>query len=662
MARFLIPLGIVLLLVAALATTAGVLAYGTEPTRSGELAVTDLDGPVTIAWSDSGHVVIEAQTDADLAAGLGYAHAADHAWAMALWRQAATGTLAEWFGDDARDLDLHARTLGFAQLARQTYESLDPDDRAVLDAYARGANRALAEPSVAQGDAFLVADVEPGAWEPWDALAVERLHLYLAAPELARDSSWAAAARDSTVRAFIHADSTFRALLGMTGGGYDRVYAVGNGRDAVLARQVSAGSSAVPLFAPVTLRSGDREAIVTTIPGTLMTPGGWSGGLGWGLLLGAPLTLERYDGAAPPPIHDRIVERDGDETLLTAARDTSGLVLRPGRAVADSVSSDSVRVVGTGLRVRWRGFREGTDLDAFRTLQAGRVPAAFVLLDGAGLAATSGQTRVLGRPRVAVQGEGFVFVAQDSLARSAANRLDPAWGRPDSLVADTTGLAPSPTALAQDAVSPWAVERLSALLGALGSRDSLADVLQVPYSYLRGWDGAYTSDAIAPSIFEWWLVAHRDFTGHLPDLSDSLDVALLPSTLRIARAELRDRYGPLPSDWRWGTLQGAPSYPILGRRRTAAARRFRAPLGAPGGHPTALRPGPSLVFEDARPGHAVWSVWTRLADGTTSVRAPGMRPLPSGAVDLRDDDGGVLLVLRPPEPLPERRLVLVPPS
>ena len=248
------------------------------------------------------------------------------------------------------------------------------------------------------------------------------------------------------------------------------------------------------------------------------------------------------------------------------------------------------------------------------------------------------------------------------LARYAADRLDPSWGQPDSLVTDSTREAPSPAALAQDAVSPWAVDRLGPLLAALGSRDSLADVLQVPYSYLRGWDGSYTADAIAPSVFEWWLTSHRDFTGHLPDLTDSLDVALLPYTLRIARAELRDRYGPLPSDWRWGTLQGAPAYPILSRRRTAAARRFREPMGAPGGHPTALRPGPSVVFDDERPGLAVWTVWTRLADGVTSVRSPGMRPLPSGIVDLGEDEGGALLVLRPSAPLPEQRLVLVPPS
>lgn len=660
MARFLIPLGVVLALLAALAATAGVLAYGTDPTRDGELAVADLTAPVTVAWSDSGYVQIEAQSEADLAAGLGYAHAADHGWEMALWRQAATGTLAQWFGDEARPLDVHARTLGLVQLARQTYEALGAEDRAVLDAYARGANRGFDEPGVRQGDAFLVADVVPERWEPWDALAVERLHLYLAGPALARDSAWTAAPADSALTAFVRADSLFRAFLGMGGGGYDRVYTVGSGPDAVLARQLSAGSAALDWLSPAVLRLGDQEAVVTTIPGTLVAPGGWSDGLGWGLLLGAPLTLDRSGGPTPPLVYDRIVERDGDETLLQVARDSSGLVLRPPRpaprAAADTTAADSALVAGSGLRVRWRGFRVGTDLGAFRVLRAGRVPPAFTLLPGDGLAATPRQSRVLGQPQVAVSGDGYTLVARDTLARYAAARLDSLRARPDSL-----GTL-SPDAVAEDAVSPWAMAQLRPLLAALGARDSLPDALDTPYAYLRSWRGAYTPDAIAPSLFEWWLESHRDFTGHLPDPTDSLDVALLPYTLQIARAELRDRYGPLPSDWRWGALQGAPSYPVLGRRMGVAARRFRQPLGPPGGHPTALLPGPSLVLADATPGLALWSVWTQLATGQTSVRAPGMRPLPSGVLDPIKGEGGDLLALTPAEPLPERRLVLLPDS
>ena len=689
MARLLLTLGVALVAVAGLAAAAGVLAYGTGAPRDGRLEIAGLDREVAVAWDDSGRVWVEGPDEVALAAGLGYAHAADHGWTAALWRQAARGALAEWFGDSARAPDLHARALGFEALARRTYEALGPDDRAVLDAYARGAAAAFAEPGVRQGDPFIVADVVPGGWEPWDALAVERLHAYLAAPALAADSAWArAAAADTAVARFVTADSTFRAVLGHYGGGFDRAYVLDADsarRAPALVHQVSGGSSALPLLAPAVLRTPDRTTLALTVPGTLASPGGWTDGVGWSVLLGAPLRLEPYDGPKPPPVYSRIVERDGDETLLEVARDTAGLVLRAGTAgaaraaradtlaaatsapatgtasaagVVAGVVADSA-AVGRGWRVRWRGFRVGTDLGAFRALRAGRRPAAFTLLPGDGLMATARAVRVLGSPGVAVRRGGVAFVAQDSLARYAVDALAER-PRPDSLATDSTLARLDGDA--RDLASGWARGQVRQLIAALGARDSLDDVLRTPYAYLNGWDGAYRADGIAPSLFEWWLWAHRDYTGHLPDVADSLDVALLPSTLRIARAELRDRYGPVPTDWRWGHVQGSPTYPVLSARRSAAARRYRTPLGPPGGHPTAPLPGPSFLFETPQPGLAVWSLRTDLRTGVLTLRSPGMRPPAAGAVDLDEGPGGPVLTLDPSAPMPERRLVLGPAS
>lgn len=297
MSRLLLTLGVVVLLAAVLAAAAGVLAYGTEAPRDGTLEVAGLEAPVAVAWDDSGRVWVEGPDDAALAAGLGYAHGADHGWAAALWRQAARGALAEWFGDEARSLDLHARTLGFAALARQTYDALPEADRALLDAYARGASTAFSEPGVAQGDAFIVADVVPEAWAPWDALAVERLHAYLASPAPAADSTWRRAARaDTAVARFLRADSTFRAFLGAPTGGAGRAYVLAadstDGRQ--LVSQVAGGNSALSLLAPAVLRTPGRTSLALTVPGTLVSPVGWAGGVGWSVLLGSNLALEPY--------------------------------------------------------------------------------------------------------------------------------------------------------------------------------------------------------------------------------------------------------------------------------------------------------------------------------------------------------------------------------
>ena len=686
MARLILTLGVILLLAGALAAAAGVLAYGTEPRRDGSLSVPGLDREVSLAWDDSGRVWVEGADEIALAAGLGYAHAADQGWAAALWRQAARGQLAEWFGTDLRALDLHARTLGFDGLARRTYETLDPSDRAVLDAYALGAAAGFAEPGVAQGDPFIVADVVPSGWEPWDALAVERLHAYLAAPSPSADSTWRrAAAADTAVAQFLRADSLFRAFLGFPGGGYDRVYALdpdSTGR--TLVQQTAAGTSALAFLAPAVLVTPGRTTLALTIPGTLTSPSGWTDGQAWGLLLGSDVRLEPYGGPAPPPVFSRIVDRDGDETLLSVARDTSGLVLRAGRpagtaaprepSVTDSAAAlrptqpapevlpDSAAAPASaarGWRVRWRGFGLGTDVGAFRALRAGRLPQRFVLLAGDGLAVTADRTRLLGAPRVASSGAGVAFVAQDSLARYAALALRLPAAR-DSADADSTIQAL--TEGDRDLTSGWARQQLPALMAGLGARDSLPDVLQASYAYLKGWDGAYRADGIAPSLFEWWLASHRALTGHLPDPADSLDAALLPSSLRIARAELRDRFGPTPTDWRWGRLQGGPTYPVLGGRGSAAARRFRDALPSPGGHPTSPVPGPSVVFEDERPGSAVWSIRTRLRDGRVEIQYPGNRPPPSGVIQIDDGHQGTSWILDPSAPSPAARLTLRPAS
>ena len=677
MSRLLVSLAALLALVALAAAAVGVLAYGTGADRDGTLEVGGLDAPVELVWDEAGRVWVEGPDEAALAAGLGYAHAADHGWSAALWRQAARGELAEWFGEDARALDLHARTLGFAGLARRTYNALGDDDRAILDAYARGASAGFAQPGVAQGDAFIVADVVPQAWAPWDPLAVERLHAYLSTPAPSADSTWRRAARaDSAVAAFLEADAAFRAFLGVPGGGgADRAYTLSadtSGADRVLVQQLASGSSALATLAPAVLRTPDRTALALTIPGSLVSPGGYADGTGWALLLGSDLRLEPYGGPKPPPVFSRIVGRGGDETLLEVARDTAGLVLRAGADSSTPTASDTTAafadttaapadttaatLAGTGWRVRWQGFQLGTDLGAFRALRDGRRPGRFVLFDGAGLTSTRAEAAVLGSPRVAIQAGGETLVAQDTLAQYARSILTAA----DTTAADSVGGLRAIVPSDREVTSGWARDLLPDLVAALGPRDSLADVLQAPYAYLNGWDGAYRADGIAPSLFEWWLVSHRELTGHLPDLSDSLDVRLLPSSLRIARAELRDRYGPLPTGWRWGRLQGGPSYPVLGRYSSAAARTFRDPLGPPGGHPTTLLPGPSLVFDDALAGLAVWTVRTDLATGQMRVASPTLRPPAVGALDIDAGPTGDALTLDPSAPMPDARLRLEP--
>lgn len=666
MSRVLLTVGLALTLLAFVAGAAAWLAYGTAPTREGTLDVSGLAGPVTLAWSDSGAVTVEAETLTDLAAGLGYAHAAEQAWPMAWLRQSARGTAAEWFGDSLRVRDLHARRLGFDALAQQTYNALPPADRALFDAYATGVNRALREPGVAQSDPFVLLDVSPEPWEPWDAIAVERLIAWVGTDAPGTDSTWAVArAQSPQVALFAHADSVFRAGVGLDGMAHGRVFVAPSAAGPTLVQHHAIGSTAESFFVPVRLRVGERETAALTIPGTLLLPGGATAGQrAWGMLLTSEAQIAPYAGSLPPLVYSRLVERDGDESLIGARRDSTGLVVgkarrtvrasaprprpaprpdttlptpatpqpappgQPPASLPDTVATaasrpDSVASSPTGRwRIGWAGFGYVSDAPALFRLATGAPMTAMRVFRGTGLAASLREARVLGTPRVVVQTDSLVFVSDAPPARAAVVRL-----------AALARYRPRPASLAADAVSAPAITTLRPLLAALGNRDSLATVLQEPYSFLASWDGGYTADAIGATLYAAWLDAHESVTGRRPDPADSLDRALLPFSLRLARAELRDRHGPHAAGWQWGQFQGGPRYPVLGGRRGAAARAYRlAPTGS-GGHPTALRPGPA---PDGGGGPAVWTAWVPLNGRRMFVRAPRRRLVTESEVETTD--------------------------
>lgn len=694
--RVLVSVGLAVAVLLLLVGAATWLAYGTSPTREGELDVDGLSAPVIVAWSDTSGVTVEAATLADLAAGLGYAHAADHAWPMAWLRQNARGTTAEWFGDSLRTRDLHARRMGFDATARAAYAALSPADRALFDAYARGVNIALAEPGVAQSDAFVLLDVAPEPWQPWDAIAVEHLIAWTGTPAPWTDASfrsaadslradstasdaspWAAARRASpAVRAFARADSSFRAGLGLGGMAHGRVFAAPSSEGQTLVQHHVMGTTAADLLVPARLVVDGRATLALTVPGTLLLPGGATRGGAWGLLLTSRTTVEPFADEPPPAVFSRIVERDGDETLVGARRDSSGLVIgRAARRVparTDTTTSASDAPVSSALaasasttaqrtpvadsttaaattgrwRIGWAGFAASTDQPALFRIAAGGSLSVPTVLAGTGLFASRDDVRVLGAPRVAVQADGLAFVSDALAARPAADRL-----------ARLSRFDPWPLTLATDALSATAVAALRPMLDALGDRDSLATVLQEPYSFLASWGGMYTSDAIGATLYAAWLDAHESITGRRPDPADSLDRQLLPYTLRLARADLRDRRGPDPLDWRWGATTPGPQYPVLGRLRGVAARPFQLAEEGDGGAPDALFPGPA-PGSDA--GAAVWTAWVSLRDGRLYVRAPRRRRVTEDRVETPAEVRGRTTVLSPGVAVRGDRLTLRP--
>ncbi len=607
---------LLVVLVVVMAVGLGVLAYGTGPVRTGELEVSDLASRVTVGWPDDGPPLVEASDEIGLWTGLGYAHAADDAWSMTLWRQVALGNLGAWFPERG-DLDRHARLLGFGQLARQTFETLPAGQRAALEAYSRGVQAAMRQPGVAQRDEFVLVDVRPERWEPWHALAIERLMAWLGTPAPGRDSAFAAAAdADTALAHFARADSAFRAYLALDGFDHARAFGARVGGAEGLVVELPWGQSALPLFQEVVLRMGNRTVVAAGIPGTLALPVGHAAEGAWAVFPTSRASVAPFTGTPPPPDYDRLVDRVGDETLLTIPRSPAGLFLtgsRPAPTSPPSVVDTTIGPVAAIAppanapaappiwRIDWPGFSHGTDLPAWRALLAGGTSPAFTLFRGDGITATrAGAVSALGAPPVTRPLPGGVFVAGSPRAAYAAARLSAllADDSPDSLIA-----------LVDDTYSGWAAERLAPLVTALGDRRELEPDLRDPYAFLRGWDARYSADAIGASLFEVWLSTHREHTGALPPARpDSAAGELLRWSLRLAVRRLTTRYGPEPAAWRWERVQeGDLVFPVWasGDARRAA-ERYAPVRSARAGHPTTLREGPSPVAGGAA---GVWTLW-----------------------------------------------------
>ncbi len=634
----------------------GYFAYGNESKRSGRLTLEGLGQPAAIQWSDDGTVTVEAAGEADLFAALGYVHGADHAWAMTLWRQAALGHLSQWFGSDYVTYDRHARMLGFGELAREAYDALPQEEKALLDAYAAGANLALASEPVSQQDEFVLLDLEPEAWVPWHALAIERMIAWMGTAPLSADSSFAAVARaDSALVRFTSDDARFRDFLHIGGADQSRAWTSRIGATTIAVQQLSYGNSALPLFREVTVRVGGKSTLVATVPGTLMLPAGQSDDRMWTVFLTSSRLLVAADSLPPPPLFDRLVDRDGNEALLTIPRSHEGFHLKaepPAPSPTDVLASvDSIGEaaiahdarVADSLRlalynrgdfpslktppawlIRWPGFGRGSDLSAWRALLGGSQSASFALFRGDGLVISSlGESTVLGSPLVRRDLPGGLFVASDQRANFAADRLEALLGAVDDSVNPT--LALDPRALVMDVYSPWASALTPRLIAQLGDRDSLDHSIKDAYAFLHGWDYRYDRGSIAASIFEEWMVAYQSKVGRLPMMGlDSSQTGALRESLRDAVGQIGQMHGGKASRWRWELVQpGRRFFPVWSdTMRGAPPGRFATITHGVDGHPTTVHLGPSSLF-GGYPTPSAWTAWT-LASGwdRTSIYHP----------------------------------------
>jgi penicillin G amidase len=115
------------------------------PQVSGEVKLTGLDAPVEIYRDSFGIPHIYASSEHDLFFAEGYVHAQDRFWQMDFWRHIGSGRLSEMFGKTQVDTDKFLRTLGWARVAQQELDALEPGARNILEYYTEGVNAYLVD-------------------------------------------------------------------------------------------------------------------------------------------------------------------------------------------------------------------------------------------------------------------------------------------------------------------------------------------------------------------------------------------------------------------------------------------------------------------------------------------------------------------------------------
>jgi len=159
---------VVMVLVAAAVAVA--VAWRRLPEHRGQARLAGLAAPVTVRRDELGVPHIEARSELDAWAAVGYCHAQDRFFQMELARRLVSGRLAELVGAAALPLDRENRVLGLARLARAQLDALPRPERDVLEAYSRGVNEGLA--ATGRPVEAILLGLEPEPWRPLDTLLV----------------------------------------------------------------------------------------------------------------------------------------------------------------------------------------------------------------------------------------------------------------------------------------------------------------------------------------------------------------------------------------------------------------------------------------------------------------------------------------------------------
>jgi len=147
------------------------------PQLDGEIHLTaegiqGLSSPVTVRRDQHGVPHIEAASQDDMLVAQGYVTAQDRLWQLDAYRRNANGELAEVMGPSLVRHDKMQRLQQFRNVARRIYGNLAPEERARLEAYARGVNLYISQHQDSLPPEFRLLHYKPKPWSGVDSVSI----------------------------------------------------------------------------------------------------------------------------------------------------------------------------------------------------------------------------------------------------------------------------------------------------------------------------------------------------------------------------------------------------------------------------------------------------------------------------------------------------------
>jgi penicillin amidase len=146
--------------------------YRPLPQLQGTIRLPGLQKEVVVERDQWGVPHIRAGSVEDLIEAQGYVIAQDRLWQMDLLRRVGRGQLSEVLGPATLDVDKQFRALGFGRAADRDIALMEPAQRALMEAYARGINGFIDQHRDQLPLEFSLLKYKPEPWQLSDSLVV----------------------------------------------------------------------------------------------------------------------------------------------------------------------------------------------------------------------------------------------------------------------------------------------------------------------------------------------------------------------------------------------------------------------------------------------------------------------------------------------------------